>query len=280
MKPSGRPSRMLLILALGGLVMLAGAGPASATVYVSNTEFTTVSVIDTATNAVVTSIAVGSEPRNLAATPGGSRVYVPNRFDDNVSVISTQSNTAIATVNHASFDEPYAVAITPNGSEAWVAKKKGGGSSTGSVTIIATLTNTVSGVINDVCFNSPEGILINPVLARAYVVNRGNGTVCVVETGTRNVIATTVGGEPRHAVATPDGAAIFVARPSGDDVARINTANNAATSIPIASGDPRNMAITPSGDKIYVPTQLSSVAVILTSNNSVSTISLSVNACS
>ena len=54
------------------------------------------SVIDTATNAVVGSpIAVGDAPFGVAVTPDGSRVYVANAGDD-VSVIDTATNTVVA----------------------------------------------------------------------------------------------------------------------------------------------------------------------------------------
>lgn len=247
---------------------------AAAQVYVSNVDGDTVSVIDPATNAVVTTIAVGSEPRNLAANPAGTRIYVPNRFGDSVSVIDTATNAVVTTVTDASFDEPYGVAVTPDGTEAWVINKEGGGSSTGSVTIIGTATNTVVDTIDDACFSSPEGIAMNPVTAFAYVINRGNGTVCIVNRTTRAVTATVaVGGEPRYAVVTPTGGAVYVSRGTGDAVIRINTSDNSTSSI-VTGGTPRNMAITPAGDKVFVATQNGSVARILTATDAVATIAL------
>jgi len=267
--------RILVVFCVIATTTAAMVTPVSANVYVSNADGDTVSVIDPATNAVTTTISVGSEPRNLAATPDGRRVYVPNRFSDSVSVISTATDTVIATVTDSSFDEPYAVAVTPDGTEAWVVNKQGGGSSTGSVTIINTVTNTVSTAINDSCFSSPEAIAMNPVQARAYVINRGAGSVCVVNTVTRAVLTSVVvDGEPRFAVVTPDGASVYVARADNNDVAKIRTSDNAVFSIATA-GTPRNMAITPSGNKIYVPNQSGDLLIISTASDTVSTLALS-----
>ena len=56
----------------------------------------TVSVIDTATNAVVGSpIAVGVEPEGIAIDPSGTRVLVANSASNTVSVIDTATNTVI-----------------------------------------------------------------------------------------------------------------------------------------------------------------------------------------
>lgn len=269
-------------IAIGLLALLLAPFSAfaqSSLLFVANVYSDTVSVISASTNAVVSTIPVGAEPRNLAVTPNGARVYVPNRDGNTVTVISTTTQTAIATVSDASFDEPYSAAVTPNGAEVWVVNKQGGGSSTGSITIVSTATNTVVGTINDTCFSSPEWISINPVQARAYVINRGNGTVCIVDTGTRTVLAPiiTVGGEPRSAVMLPDGSAVFVARTDVSmvtGVARIDTATNAVTPIAV-TGSPRNMAITPSGSKIYVPTQGNALAVIDTATNAVSSVTTS-----
>lgn len=249
-------------LALATLAPLA----ARAGVYVSNVDDETISVIDPATNTEITVIPVTSEPRNLAPNPDGTRVYVPNRFSDSVSVIDTAINVVIAEVTDPSFFEPYALAVTPDGGEVWVANKQGGGSETGSVTIIDAGTNTVVASIDDPCFVSPEGIAINPVSARAYVVNKNGNSVCIVDTGTRSVVTSVaVGSAPRYAVVTPDGATVYI---SGSPVMRITTATNAVTSV---SGAPngRNMAITAAGDKVYVATQGSDIKVIATATNTV-----------
>ena len=57
-----------------------------------------VSVINTATDTVTTTVPVGDVPFGVAVTPDGAFVYVANRNSNSVSVIDTADNTVIATV--------------------------------------------------------------------------------------------------------------------------------------------------------------------------------------
>ena len=66
--------------------------------YITNTGSNSVSVIDTATNTVVATVAVGFAPLGVAVNPAGTRVYVANNGSNNVSVIDTATNTVAATV--------------------------------------------------------------------------------------------------------------------------------------------------------------------------------------
>src|SRR5207244_5073950 len=81
----------------------------------------TVSVIDTASDTVVATVAVGSVPYGVAITPDGSRAYVTNQGDTTVSVISTASNTVVATIplGVPVANSLYGLAITPDGTHAY-----------------------------------------------------------------------------------------------------------------------------------------------------------------
>ncbi|MFE3934737.1 YncE family protein, partial [Streptomyces goshikiensis] len=71
----------------------AQAVPPGTYAYVANFNDDTVSVIDTATNAVVVTVPVGDAPWEVAVSPGGTRAYVTNRADATVSVINTATDT-------------------------------------------------------------------------------------------------------------------------------------------------------------------------------------------
>jgi len=70
-------------------VSISGAAPFA---YITNYHSNNVSVIDTATNNVVTSVSIGPFPSGIAVTPDGTKVYVTNQWDNNVSVIDTVTN--------------------------------------------------------------------------------------------------------------------------------------------------------------------------------------------
>jgi YVTN family beta-propeller protein len=94
--------------------------------YVTNVVESTVSVINTDTNTVITSMPVGDDPAGLAITPDGTRVYVANQVDNTVSVIDTATNTVIDTIPLSVF--PFRIALTPTpGSPATKDECKNGG---------------------------------------------------------------------------------------------------------------------------------------------------------
>ena len=86
--------------------------PDGTRIYVANSGDNSVSVINTATNAVTGKIAVGSIPSEIAITDYGARAYVTNQSSPgSVSVINTRKNIVIATI--AVGDWPVGIAIIP-----------------------------------------------------------------------------------------------------------------------------------------------------------------------
>ena len=106
------------ILALGAVVANSNSpssaeGGCAGKAYVTNQFDDTVSVINTATNAVVGSpIPVGAEPSGVAITPDGAFAYVTNFLGDNVSVINTATNAVVGSPIGVG-DGPLDIAICP-----------------------------------------------------------------------------------------------------------------------------------------------------------------------
>jgi YVTN family beta-propeller protein len=57
-------------------------------IYVVNRLSTPVSQIDGATNAVIGTVSVGSNPHDLAVFPAGDRIYVANQSSNTVTLIA------------------------------------------------------------------------------------------------------------------------------------------------------------------------------------------------
>ena len=178
-----------------GTVLLAVPAQAKPFAYVTNGGSNTVSVIDTGSNTVVATIAVGALPRGVAITPDGTRAYVPNA-GSTVSVIDTATNTAVASISVGA--NPQVVAITPDGTRAYVTNS----TIPGMVSIIDTATNTVVATV--AVGPQPSAVAITPDGTRAYVTNGLDNTVSVIDIATNTVVATiAVGLFPEGVAITP-----------------------------------------------------------------------------
>ncbi|MGZ8194563.1 MAG: beta-propeller fold lactonase family protein [Methylosarcina sp.] len=256
MKLKSRFSIAFWILLFWGLLGAYGfTAQAAPFAYVANQG--TVSVIDTATNTVTTTIPMDFYPTSVAITPDGTRAYVANQgFPANVAVIDTDTNsptynTVVTTIPISDLNTTavWGMAITPDGALAYVTK-----GSEDSVSVIDTDTNspTFNTVVATIPIgDSPTAVAITPDSKHAYVTNWTDGTVSVIDTAT-NTVATTipVGGYASWVAITPDGALAYVTNYNGT-VSVIDTATNTVTTT-ILVGGTGGMAITPDGTHAYV----------------------------
>src|SRR5262249_22398600 len=81
--------------------------------YISNSDSNTVSVIDTTTNNVTTTITGFSQPFGVAMTADGSKAYVGNASWGSVSVIDVATNLITGVI--PLLLQPLGVAVTPDG---------------------------------------------------------------------------------------------------------------------------------------------------------------------
>jgi YVTN family beta-propeller protein len=67
--------------------------------YFANTSDSTVSVLDTSTNVVTSTVHVGKTPSDVVVSPDGKKAYVANSDSGNISIIDTSTNTVIDSMN-------------------------------------------------------------------------------------------------------------------------------------------------------------------------------------
>ena len=141
---------------------------------------------------------------------------------------------------------PQAIAITPDGSTAFVANY-----GSNSVTPIRTVSRRAGAPIP--VGQQPWAIAITPNGKTAYVANYGSDTVTPINTSTRQAGAPIpVGQQPRAIAITPNGKIAYVLDWGGAAVTPIGTATNrAGPAIPVGSY-PFAIAIAPDGRTAYV----------------------------
>jgi YVTN family beta-propeller protein len=193
--------------------------------YVTNSNSSTITIIDTDTNTVIGVIGGFDGPSGMVITPDGNTAYVNNYGGPEgvgsgnattVRVVDLNSNSIVGqpiTVGLA----PAALAITPDGQFVYVVNYVDGNPGTGTISIIQTSSNTVVGTINGLF--GPFAIAITPNGKYAYVTNFGSNnfapigtTVSIVKLRNNTIVKTiTLGIQPSGLAITPDGHYAYVA---------------------------------------------------------------------
>jgi YVTN family beta-propeller protein len=159
-------------------------------IYVTNWDSYSVSVINGASNTIVTTVLVGTGPSGVAVNPNTNLIYVANRTDNTVSVIDGASNTEIDTdgdpangiTRIAVGSYPQGVAVNPSTNRIYVANS-GDGNSDGTVSVADGASNTVvaSVAVGRNLLEEGAGVAVNPGTNRIYVTNSLDDTVSVIE---------------------------------------------------------------------------------------------------
>ncbi|MGO4649985.1 IPT/TIG domain-containing protein [Nocardia sp. 2YAB30] len=248
---------------MGGSPLGVVLSPDGARAYVAGSSSNTVTVIDTATNGVVTTIPTGAGPRLFAFTPDGGHLYVTVAGDGLLSVIDTATNTITTSVTVGA--APTGVSVTPDGGQVYVANQN-----SDTVSVIDAATNTVTATIAVGVL--PTGVMVTPDGAHAYVGNIIGNTISVIDTATNTVTATIPGGGgPSIVAVTPDGAHAYINNVFVNTVSVIDTATNTITATIPVGVIPRAVTISQDGAHVYVPNYGSNtVSVIDTATNTLS----------
>jgi gliding motility-associated-like protein len=212
--------------------------------YITNLNDNTVSVINTTTYKIVSTIPVGKQPEGVAISKDGQTVYVTNFGSNNISVISASSNTVTSTINVG--QGPYQVILSPDDSKLYVSNPDGN-----TISEINIATGTV---INTFAVGAnPNGIRLSADGTYLYAASALTSEVYVINTATNALIATIpVGIVPMDLVISPDGGRVFVISSGSTDISVINTVNNTVIKTIHVGTNLQAICISPDGSKIYI----------------------------
>ncbi|HET7732129.1 MAG TPA: YncE family protein [Usitatibacter sp.] len=227
--------------------------PGGARVYVANGEDNTVSVIATASNTVVGTIAMnGRGPLGMAVNPAGTRLAVALTGDDvrgnTVEIFDTSTRTRVATATVGI--GPIAVAYNPSGTRLYVANATGN-----TISVLDAATSAVIATIP--VREGPAYLTMNASGTRLYVSQAGSAAgnvnlVSVIDLSSNTVLTTiAVGGDPLATALNPSGSRLIVANNDTDSLSILDTATNQVVST-IASPSPASIAFHPDGSRFYV----------------------------
>ena len=252
--------------------------PDGTTAFVANQASGTVTPVTTSSVSTGTNLCLpvgdcaapdtSTEPEGVAVTPDGRAVYVTNSGENSVSEIILGSgapkvvNTAIGTTGGQSpFDVPDAIAITPDGTTAWVANY-----SAGTVSPIRLSDGTVGTPVS--VGTGPTGLAVTPDGAHLIVADSGSGQVSDVTLadGSVHTLAlepTRTGAVPWAVAISPDGSAAWVTDEGNGLLVPVRLAGDVPGQAVSVGSFPVSVAITPDGRTAYVADEVADqVAVV------------------
>ena len=219
-----------------------------------------VTVVDTATNAVVTRIAVGdassSPTSSIAVGHDGSRAYVVNRPSGAVTVIDTSTHTVLG--NLPVGPDPTTVVASPDGTRLYVGATPPG-LNQAAIRVLGLPSGTLLGTIP---LSAPftMALAIAPDGRRLYATGwtgESSGyTIKVIDTAVGAVVASIpVVTFPYGIAVSPDGGRVFVSHGTvgTGTVTVISSATNSVLTTFAVGVNPFGIAFTPDGGRLYVP---------------------------
>ena len=219
-----------------------------------------IQVIDTASNTVVASRDTGNSVYGLALSLDGTRIYASDFSANLIRVLSAVDLSQITTIPGGT--HPRLIAMTSDGSLAYVAVQGSGTTSQGNVLVINTVSNTVAATI-------PTGLGTGAVAASpdgqsVYATNMGSNDVSVISTETNTVTATIpVETQPYQVAFTPDGTRAYIANGASSTVSVIDTATRTVVStIPVGTA-PAAVRVTANSQTAYVGNQGSNTVSVI-----------------
>jgi YVTN family beta-propeller protein len=206
-------------------------------------------------------VTVGAHPAAAAATPDGRLLLVSNLNAANLSVVDLTSMTTVATISlPTSFNgqpaQPTAIAITPDGTRAYVTDHD---DIPGSVVYLIDIPNRK--FLSTIPVGAfPASIAITPDGSQVWVPSRGDSNITVIDTMTNTPTVTIGNVTLATGIAfNPTGTRAYAAEgiETGGAVLVIDTSSyTAIASIPVGNL-PHAVAVSPSGHDVFVTNALS-----------------------
>lgn len=222
-----------------------------------------VSVIDVATRALVTEVAVGVFPRGAILDPVNHDLYVPNEDSNDVSVLSTTTNTVVATLGVGTY--PMSAAYDGTNEYLYVANQGG------NVTVLNTVTGkpvtsislTSLGIpIFDLYDATDNDLYVGVASASANVYTPG--TVAVINATTYATVTTVaVGDLPSWITLDPLTKQAFVSNSYSNTTSVIATATNTVATTLATGITPTGGTFVSASGHIYLADTSSNVLTVL-----------------
>jgi YVTN family beta-propeller protein len=239
----------------GGLVALVNVtDPAAAqgigvqgSIWVANEDGDSISVINAATNQIITTLTGIPGPHNLQVAADGKSVWAVSGHAALALAIDPATYTLRGTVPTGR--DPAHIILAPNGKTAYVTN-----SGDNTVTVIDTAALTVTATIPVGEF--PHGLRPSPDGKWMYVANVNDNTLSVIDSATsRKVTDIEVGEKPVQAGFAPDGEFVYVSLNGENAVGKVDVGTRKLVGKVQVGVGPIQVYVTPDGKYLLAANQ-------------------------
>jgi PQQ-dependent catabolism-associated beta-propeller protein len=242
--------------------------PAGPLAFVTNERDGTITVIDTASDRVYSTLKVGGRLRGIRLSPDRSRIWVAISYptnesqgEDKIAELDLKGNII---AKYEAGTDPENFVVDNNATRLYIANEDAGTASITDVKANRVIASMPVGL-------EPEGAAMSPDGRWVYITSESSSSVSVIDTQTGQVVKQfLVGARPREAVFTSDSARAYITAENGNVVSVVDTKDHAVVrTIELPHGEggsqlkPKGVVVSRDGKRVYVATgRGNSVAVI------------------
>jgi len=220
--------------------------------YIVNSSDKTVSIINTLTNKVVSTIPIPATGvlGSIAVNSDGTKAYILDSYGHKIFYISALTNQVLSSFQLGETNPTY-ILESPDGSRLFVIDQ-----GANRLSMYSTANNTY--ITSIPVGNDPETMAISPDGTRLYIANWASKTVSVINTATLGIIATIdmTFYSPQFITVSADGKRVYVTSNNGSNITAIDANTNTIIATnPIYGNGPAGLTISSDGSKIYIANQ-------------------------
>ena len=197
-----------------------------------------VSRFDLPSSVVDASFAIANNPTSVAFDASGATAYVTAQFADRVEVIDAATNTIID--SFPTTGDPFIVRVSPDNQSIWV---------TTNTNVLYQFNRTTKSVVAAYGITGPpNGIAFNPTNDSLLYVSDMAGSVTEVNYKRQTLGRRfTPGGKPQSLVVSPDGALLYLANETRQEIEIFDLASGTGLSSISTGGPAFDLVLSPDG---------------------------------
>ena len=244
-----------LFLEYGGVAVSPDGKRAYATGFASGV----LTVVDTASKKVVSSVPVGSEPVSVVVSPDNSKVYVANSFSNSVTVVdATTFKTKTIRIPRRYQGYPSSIAMAPNGKTVYVAVNNLQPDFGNAICWIIGIDTGANQVASATRIRYPMALTLSPDGTTIYVIGGISDTLYTISTVTHKITHAVAlqSGSPTQPVTggiavTADGTKVFATDSASAGIFEVDVTTQKLVSMIPVGQSPGSLAITSDGGQLW-----------------------------